>query len=497
LHFGGHQFRLGLDYRRLSPSRSDRSGSISLIAETFGDLLAGRDLWVGYSVVQPVRSTLEEFSAFAQDTWRLHPRLTATLGLRWEYAEPPALGPDVNAAGPLAVYLFREQGAMWSSRQANLAPRAGLAWRPLRNRNLVLRGGWGLYFDSSLSLATDLVNRGPLSVSLFSNPRYAPFSTILSYGFVPGLRMPSVEQWNFTAEGAITGRDLLSAGYVGSAGQRLLRREFGGLDLSRTLWLALATNHGQSGYHGLHVQYRRPFGSGFQALASYAWSHSIDNSSSDSLLHRTGLGLVLDQDRGSSDFDARHALAVSFSYETARANGTRLRRALGGWGLDGILRARSGFPITVLNSEYSMGLGFANAFRPDLVAGSSVWVRDRSAPGGRRLNPEAFRAGSAQVQGTLGRNAIRGFAMHQVDLSLRRDFALRAARSLQFRLEAFNLLNHPNFADPVRFLSSPLFGASPSMLNLMLGTGSPGSGLTPALQSGGPRSVQVGIRWRF
>jgi hypothetical protein len=144
-----------------------------------------------------------------------------------------------------------------------------------------------------------------------------------------------------------------------------------------------------------------------------------------------------------------------------------------------------------------MGLGFANAFRPDLVAGSSVWVRDRSAPGGRRLNPEAFRAGSAQVQGTLGRNAIRGFAMHQVDLSLRRDFALRAARSLQFRLEAFNLLNHPNFADPVRFLSSPLFGASPSMLNLMLGTGSPGSGLTPALQSGGPRSVQVGIRWRF
>jgi hypothetical protein len=65
------------------------------------------------------------------------------------------------------------------------------------------------------------------------------------------------------------------------------------------------------------------------------------------------------------------------------------------------------------------------------------------------------------------------------------------------RIEAFNAFNRPNFADPVRFLSSPLFGTSTSMLNLMLGTGSPGSGLAPVYQSGGPRSVQVSLRLRF
>ena len=101
------------------------------------------------------------------------------------------------------------------------------------------------------------------------------------------------------------------------------------------------------------------------------------------------------------------------------------------------------------------------------------------------------------VQGNLGRNAIRGFGMHQIDLALRRQFTPAERLSVEFRLEAFNLLNHPNFADPVRFLSSPLFGESPSMLNRMLGTGSPASGVTPIFQTGGPRSVQLGLRFRF
>ena len=87
--------------------------------------------------------------------------------------------------------------------------------------------------------------------------------------------------------------------------------------------------------------------------------------------------------------------------------------------------------------------------------------------------------------------------MWQLDLALRREFFKEEHRSLQLRVEAFNALNHPNFADPVRFLSSPLFGSSPSMLNLMLGTGSPGSGLAPIFQSGGARSIQLTVRFRF
>jgi hypothetical protein len=87
--------------------------------------------------------------------------------------------------------------------------------------------------------------------------------------------------------------------------------------------------------------------------------------------------------------------------------------------------------------------------------------------------------------------------MSQLDLALRREFFVKENRSLQLRIEAFNAFNHANFADPIRFLSSPVFGQSASMLNLMLGTGSPGSGLAPLFQGGGPRSLQISLRFRF
>jgi hypothetical protein len=66
-----------------------------------------------------------------------------------------------------------------------------------------------------------------------------------------------------------------------------------------------------------------------------------------------------------------------------------------------------------------------------------------------------------------------------------------------FRLEVFNLTNHAQFGDPVRFLSSPLFGQSTSMLNLMLGSGTPHSGIAPAFQTGSPRVLQISVRFRF
>ncbi len=144
-----------------------------------------------------------------------------------------------------------------------------------------------------------------------------------------------------------------------------------------------------------------------------------------------------------------------------------------------------------------MGLSFANILRPDLLPGAPVWVSDAAAPGGRRLNRAAFQRRENLSQGNMGRNALTGFGMHQLDVSLRREFPFDEQRAIQFRLEIFNVLNHANLADPVPFLVNPLFGQSPSMLNLMLGTGSPGSGLTPMLQSGGARSVQLVLKFRF
>src|ERR1700682_2683829 len=87
--------------------------------------------------------------------------------------------------------------------------------------------------------------------------------------------------------------------------------------------------------------------------------------------------------------------------------------------------------------------------------------------------------------------------MSQLDLAARREFSFGEQRSLQLRVEAFNAFNHPNFGDPIRFLSSPLFGQSTSMLNLMLGTGSPSSGLAPWSRPVGSRAMKVLVRLKF
>jgi hypothetical protein len=305
--------------------------------------------------------------------------------------------------------------------------------------------------------------------------------------------LPAVLHWSGAVEHALSPRDVASLTYAGAAGRRLIRREIGGPGNTETVRVALATNHGRSDYHALQAQYRRRLADGLDAMASYAWSHSIDNSSSDALLHWVAPGVTPWGDRGSSDFDVRHTAAVAFSYEFDDRFQTWMR----GWWVDGIFRAQTGFPVDVLNAESVMGLSFGNAFRPDFMAGGPLWLRDAAAPGGRRLNPAAFQATTGFKQGTLGRNAIGGFGMSQLDLALRRDFSVNERASLQLRVEAFNALNQANFADPARYLASPVFGYAPSMLNMMLGTGSPGSGLTPMFQSGGPRSVQFSLRLSF
>jgi hypothetical protein len=494
---GAHQIRAGADLRKLRPLRRDRTSALNLIAENFVDLLNGRNLWSAFARPLAGESILSEVSAFAQDSWRIHSRLTVTGGMRWEYAPPPRLSPLASSPELLEAYRFDNQTEIWPARYRNFAPRAGAAFKPFVNRDFVVRGGFGLYYDSSLSIATDLVNGGPFILSRYTNPKNAPFSTLLSYGFMPGLVLPLARQWNVTAEQAFGGRDVLSLSYAGSAGRRLLRRELGAPVSTQSFQIALVTNHGASVYHGLQVQYRLRSPRGINGLFSYSWSHSIDNSSSDSALHWVSTAWRAMQDRGSSDFDTRHSFSGALSYSVKPNTGSWWRRARGAWELDAIVRARSGFPITALSSEFALGVGFANAFRPNVAGGQPLWISDRAAPGGRKLNPLSFAAPISETQGNLGRNSLYGFSMSQIDFALRRRIPLNDRAALHLRFEVFNALNRPNFADPVRSLASPLFGQTPSLLNLMLGTGSPGSGLTPVFQTGGPRSVQVVVRFQF
>jgi hypothetical protein len=123
-----------------------------------------------------------------------------------------------------------------------------------------------------------------------------------------------------------------------------------------------------------------------------------------------------------------------------------------------------------------------------------LYLYSDSLPGNKRFNPAAFDGATplAQArQGTLGRGTLRGFGLQQVDLSLRRRFRIHENLGLDFRADAFNLFNTPNFANPTGVLTNTNFGRSTQLLGTGLG------GLNPLFQVGGPRSMQLALRVQF
>jgi hypothetical protein len=479
LRKGAHDFRVGVDYLHLGLRRSGPMQSVTVTAASLQALLDS-GFSVGLFESAQNSTSIQQFAAFGEDTWRATPRLTIAYGLRWEL-DPSPLAPVSSVEVPI-----------WKTSYTGVAPRIGAAYRLTADGRTVLRAGAGRYFDADFGAAVDGINGAPFNTWQFNNGATNPSSVSnapipIVYGFAPNLCVPSTWEWNVTLERGLTGNDTLSVAWVGSASNDLLRREVGPESSAGAETVAEtveATNHGWSRYDALQAQYRRRLARRLQAQVSYSWAHSIDNSSADAEVYWAPSAAFSATDAGSSDFDVRHSLAAAFSVDLPR-----------GWTLDGLFYARTGFPITVLDGENAMGLSFADIFRPDLAAGAPVWIADAQAPGGRRLNPAAFLI--VEGQGNLGRNAITGFGMSQIDLAVRRTVRIAEKCSADLRVEAFNALNHPSFADPVRFLVDPLFGLSPSMLNLMLGGGTPSSGLAPAFQTGGPRSLQLVLRLRF
>jgi len=480
-----HNIGVGIDYRTIVAIRRDPAGTLAVIADDVTGLADRRKLWLSSTTGQNGTVDVREISMWLQDTWQATPRLTIASGIRWEYSPPPLSSDQTLFYNYGTNSTFTGQHELWMPSLRHFAPRIGMAWQLTRDGRTVLRAGGGLYYDSSLSIATDVLNGGPLSVTSLTSSVHSPASSLISYGFLPDLRLPYVGQWNVSIERAFGAQTVASVGYVGSLARQLILRDVGGRGSTFTSLVALTTNDGESDYHGLNAQIRRRMSRSVQALAGYTWSHSIDNGSSDAFLLWGAPG---PSDRGRSDFDLRHAFNGSVSFEPAW---------LRGWSVDAVFQARSGFPITVLQSEEYQGLSLANAFRPNLVYGQPLWLDSPATPGGRGLNPAAFAVTNSGVQGSLGRNSIAGFGMSQLDMAVRREFHFSEQRKLVLRVEAFNALNHANFADPARDMSSPVFGQSISMLNMMLGTGSPGSGLSPILQTGGPRSLQGSVRFQF
>jgi hypothetical protein len=313
--------------------------------------------------------------------------------------------------------------------------------------------------------------------------------------FPSDFQAPRVWEWNLALQQALGKDQTLTVSYVGTAGRKLLYVVAYPVVTVNIYPVAYTDNSGSSAYNALQVRYERHLSRGLTASMGYTWSHSIDTNSSDTTACVPGVFEPPSSNRGDSDFDIRQSFHAGFSYNIPAVPGAAWMKTLtGGWGLDGIITAQTGLPINV-TIQRNIGFG-TYAFRPDLIAGVPEWIDNPNVAGGRQINPAALIVAAAAVQGDLGRNALRGFDLVQLDLSARRSFRLTDRVRLLFRADVFNTLNHPNFANPVDFIGSGLFGISTGTI-ANSGVGGGAFGLNSIFSIGGPRAAQLSLTLEF
>ena len=521
---GVHQLMFGVDYRAIFLDLRPFQSALNYEVNSVSSLLStSQALAVIGDSAKPSSLLSQSTSLYGQDTWKVTPRLTLTYGLRWELSPAPsgrgnttfASYTNVNNPSELALAPFGTP--LWKTKYTSFAPRIGVAYRLTEKGDFVLRAGSGVFYDLGsdavgASLGFNFPNfatMSTLNVSLpLSSP--APFLPSLSLqppfpdatqGFAPGLKIPRSYQWNVALEKSFGGQQAISLTYLGQAGRDLLRQT--GINNPNSNFLGsflLTENDARSNYSALQVQYRRLVASRLQALLNYTWSHSLDSASNDTVEAVSNAVVSAANDYASSDFDVRNSFSGALTYAIpAAAKKGPLEYLTKSWSLEGVIVARNGFPFNAL--AVTATVAGADP-RPDLVPGQPLYLRGSqcasvfgsSCPGGWGLNPGAFTAPPAGEQGSEGRNDLRGFGLTQVDLSLARKFAITDRINLQFRTDAFNLFNHPNFANPFAFdfgSGFTTFFVATQMLNRGLG------GLNPLFQEGGPRSLQLSLKLSF
>ena len=509
---GTHQLKFGADYRAIYLDVRPYQSAINYIVFDLPTFLStGQALLQGEST-HPSQFLVQSTSLYGQDTWKVASRLTLIYGLRWELDPAPSarggtmLASWEHVGQPAELALAPVGTPLWGTTYTDFAPRFGAAYMLTPNGDFVLRGGVGIFYDSGADAAGYLASSFPndsvnccasASLPVSDATAYLPvISTQPPYGgivrgYSPNLKLPRSYQWNVALEKSFGGKQAVSITYLGQTGRNLLREE--GLPQPNANFAStfiLTENDAHSNYNALQLQFRRPVSNRLQALLNYTWSHSLDNASNDVINAVSNVVISTANDYASSSFDVRQSFsgALVYSFPTA-SKGRVLEQLSKNWSVETQVVARTGFPFngTVLTAN----IGGANP-RPDLVPGQPIWIANAQAGGGKSLNPNAFTLPPSGEQGTEGRNDIRGFGLTEVDASFSRKFPITERLNLQFRADAFNLFNHPNFANPFAYVGlGPTYLSSSSMLNHGLG------GLNPLFQEGGPRSLQLSLKLTF
>lgn len=473
------------------------------------DLLLGLP---GYTALglqfAPPHTTSFENQAFVQDTWRVTSRLTVDLGLRYEYQAPFQEAGNRQANLDLAHMRILLAGAGGNSSalvtpdKNNFAPRLGLAWR--LGSKLVARAGYGIFFTPEDSARSEMLTQNYpfFSQQTFLNSAGAPFTYVLDTGVPrltaapiaagtssiavasasaaagqtlfsldPNFRTGYAQSFNLTLQREITRDVVVEAAYVGAIAHKL-PYAVANLNLGQQVTKQLGTirgmfSEGNDAYHSLQLKAERRFRN-YGFLVAYTFAKNIDNGPAPFDL---GLNHQAPQDpfhlaleRADASTDVRHTFTASYLWKLPFGKGatflgscSRTCDALvSGWQFNGITSLRSGLPANVVRNGNNTGY---EGLRPNVLRDPNLDSSQQTLA--RYFDTQAFSVaglGAAQP-GDAGRNLVRGPGMANFDLSLFRTLALAERRSLQLRVESFNVANHPHFANPNTDLSQGQFGS--------------------------------------
>ena len=470
-----------------------------------------------------------EYALYLQDDWRPTAKLTVNLGVRWD-VYPPWIEVDDRQSnfdvtnGQFVIASDSAQiGGVHVGRylqtysKRDVGPRFGFAYDLDGSGKTLVRGGFGVFWNFSPGgTSSSKAQNQPFLQSTALTPTPSSYGTNLPLG--TGLELPTgvnplaspagntrsafdlnfrdayARQWNVNVQRGLGRNYMVEAAYVGSQGRHMVlkvdvnqarpvvgvtdanvNRPFIKIDpLLRSV--SQAQSIGKVDYNGLLLKFQRRFANNFSFLNSYTLGSSKDFASDN----ESGITNAYDlqYNYGPSDYDVRHTFSSSWVYELPVARD----KYYGGWQLSGILYVRGGLPLTITQTQGVQSTGTGN--RPNRICDGNL-----SHPTIDKWYDTSCFVRTPDITGTYGdagRGIIRGPGSFNIDASLTKNTKI-GRFATEFRLEAFNVLNHPQFANPNTTFDNAAGGTISAMLS------SPSCSLCGTTE----RQVQLGVKVRF
>ncbi len=519
IKFGGDIFRQYMNLIVISAQAGTFQFTGFNSGNAFADFLLGTPFTATRAFpLGPISMHPNKWSSdwFVQDSWKATRTLTLDYGLRFEFTRPmdekwarwssfdPTLGGgkgglrlglgvdqkykeavDRFQAYYPSLIIQRDSGPLYKTAK-QWAPRFGFAWTPHGNTNMVIRGGYGMFYTLDSMNLTGLYSLAPFFLTqrfastdrpTLQNPwpgGVGVSGTINSVGINKEYVNARIQHFNLNIQRQLPGGFVADAAYVGKKGNHIdttrdVNQPINGVKPFPLFGPVTYTeDRGNSWYHGLQTRVERRSATGLNMLFDYSWSKLLDDIAANGAVRDA---YNLKQEKGPGQEDMRHRVSTSVVYSMPFGKGRKFltnmstvaNGFIGGWEMSGIYRANSGPALTPTLSANISGYG-RSSDRPNLIGD---WRSSNPHPKLGWFNRSAFVAPAAGVGvvGNAGKGILTGPGYSGMDISLMKRFYISENKNVQFRVEVFNALNHANFFPVTSVFDTATFGTTGTALD--------------------------------